>query len=357
LADAVDTIADETGRPKFVYPFAEAPERGGAAAVDVAPGVKWLRIPIEGDLGFINVWAIEEAGGWAIVDTGMGGAVSAQAWRRAFNGPLAGRPPTRIFVTHMHPDHIGMSGWLTRKYDCRLWTTRLEFVTCRSLVADTGREAPLDGVRFYRAAGWTEEQIEVYRSRFGFFGKLMHPLPDSFHRLRDGDEIVLGGRLWRIVVGSGHSPEHACLYCPELKLLISGDQVLPKISSNVSVFPLEPDADPLNDWMSSLARIKGLVPDDVLVLPAHNEPFRGLHARIDDLIGGHLKRLERMRRMLAQPKRVVDLFGALFRARIDDMLRTMATGECLAHLNYLVARGEVVRTRDDQGVDWYRAAA
>ncbi|WP_439955514.1 hypothetical protein, partial [Klebsiella pneumoniae] len=74
--------------------------------------------------------------------------------------------------------------------------------------------------------------------------------------------------------------------------LISGDQVLPKISSNVSVFPTEPDGDPLTDWLNSLAKVKREVPDDVLVLPAHNEPFRGLHARLDHLARGHERGLE-----------------------------------------------------------------
>jgi glyoxylase-like metal-dependent hydrolase (beta-lactamase superfamily II) len=158
-----------------------------------------------------------------------------------------------------------------------------------------------------------------------------------------------------VVVGSGHSPEHASLYCPDLKLMISGDQVLPKISSNVSVFPTEPEGDPLTDWLTSLARIKTRVPDDVLVLPAHNDPFHGLHARLDHLIGGHERALVRLHNLIAQPKRVVDVFGVLFRRRIDEGLLGLATGESLAHLNCLIARGEAVRERDEAGVDWYRA--
>lgn len=353
MKDGFDDMAAPAAR--LTYPFAQGPTP--TAAVDVAPGVKWLRMPLDGALGFINVWAIAEEGGWAIVDTGIGGAETVQAWREAFRTSLEERPATRVFATHMHPDHIGMAGWLTRKYGCRLWITRLEFLTCRSLATDTGREAPEDGVRFYRAAGWDHDALETYRARFGFFGKAIHVLPDSFHRLSDGDELTLGGRLWRVVVGSGHSPEHACLYCPELKLLISGDQVLPKISSNVAVFPTEPDADPLHDWLTSLARIKALVPDDVLVLPAHNEPFFGLHSRLERLIGGHRRGLERLHRLLAEPKRVVDVFPVLFRRTIDESNLGLATGESLAHLNYLLARGRAVRATDDKGVDWYRAAA
>ncbi len=167
---------------------------------------------------------------------------------------------TRVIVTHMHPDHIGMAGWITRKFGCRLWITRLEYLMCRVLSADTGREAPEDALRFYRAAGWDQDALDTYQSRFGGFGKALHALPDSFRRLTDGEEIAIGDHVWRVVVGNGHSPEHACLYCPALKLMISGDQVLPRISSNVSVFPTEPDGDPLRDWLTSLARIKTRVP-------------------------------------------------------------------------------------------------
>ncbi|WP_419720748.1 hypothetical protein [Phenylobacterium aquaticum] len=159
------------------------------------------------------------------------------------------------------------------------------------------------------------------------------------------------------MVGSGHSPEHACLHCPDLKLFISGDQVLPKISSNVSVFPTEPAGDPLTDWLTSLARIKANMPDDVLVLPAHNDPFHGLHARIDHLIGGHERGLARLHKLIAEPKRAVDVFSVLFRRKIDQWVLGMATGESLAHLNCLISRGLAERRTDENGVDWYQAKA
>lgn len=358
--DGLEDQTAEPARPKLTYPFAEGPRSG--EAIEIAPGVMWLRMPLQGSLAFINTWALADVAadgtqGWAIVDTGIAGADTMQAWRTAFKGPLGGKPVTRVFCTHMHPDHIGMAGWITRRFGCRLWISRLEFLMCRSLAADTGREAPPDALAFYKAAGWDEEAVETYRARFGGFGRGLHALPDSFHRLRDGDEVLIGGRLWEVVVGSGHSPEHVCLYCPELKLMISGDQVLPRISSNVSVFPTEPDGDPLTEWLTSLARIKTRAPDDVLVLPAHNDPFHGLHARLDHLIAGHERGLARLKAMIAEPKRAVDVFHALFRRRIDHNLLGLATGESLAHLNCLIARGEATRARDENGVDWYRAAS
>ena len=354
MADGTPDGASAERRPTLVYPLEQTPETG--ETVEIAPGVLWMRMPLGGSLAFINVWAIRDGDGWAVVDTGMRTDQTSQAWRKVFSGPLGGAPITRVFVTHLHPDHVGLAGWITRKFACRLWMTRLEYLQCRMLVADTGREAPADGIDFYRAAGWDEDALENYKARFGGFGKAIYQLPDAYRRMADGEEIVIGDHSWRVVVGSGHSPEHACLYCPELNLLISGDQVLPKISSNVSVFPTEPDGDPLNDWLTSLARIKTLIPDDVLVLPAHNDPFIGLHARLDHLINGHERGLERLMRSLAEPKRSVDVFGALFARKIDSDLLGMATGESLAHLNCLVERGRAVVERDDKGVNWYRAA-
>jgi glyoxylase-like metal-dependent hydrolase (beta-lactamase superfamily II) len=342
-------------RPALVYPFETPPETGSGEAVEVAPGVHWLRMPLGGSLAFINVWALEDGEGWCIVDTGMRTEATAAAWRRGFAGLLKGQPVGRVISTHMHPDHVGMAGWICRKFSARLWMSRLEYVTCRLLAADTGREAPEDGVRFYRQAGWDQADLEHYAARFGDFGKGVYPLPDSFRRISAGERLSIGGREWTVVVGSGHSPEHVCLYQPQLKLLISGDQVLPRISSNVSVFPTEPDGDPLDDWLTSLAAIKGRIPDDVLVLPAHNDPFHGLHARLDHLIRGHERGLTRLVERLAEPRRAVDVFSALFRRPITPDLLGMATGEALAHLNCLMHRGLAVRETDADGISWYRA--
>ncbi len=341
-------------RVPLIYPFEAPPPRG--ETLEVAPGVLWIRMPLPFKLDHINLWAIDDGEGWAVVDTGVRSEDSIATWRTLFDRSTDGRPISRVFVTHMHPDHVGMAGWLTRKFGCRLWMTRLEYLNCRALVADTGREAPADALAFYRRAGWSETAAESYKTRFGDFGKMIYALPDSYRRIHDGEVVRIGQHDWRVIVGSGHCPEHACLYSAELKLLISGDQILPRISSNVSVYPMEPDSNPMAEWLASLDKIEREVPDDVLVLPSHNECFRGLHARIAHLRKGQHTALDRLRRRLEEPRRAVDVFVSLFGRPIDEAnvpLLGMATGEALACLNYLLARGDAVCKCDANGVAWY----
>jgi glyoxylase-like metal-dependent hydrolase (beta-lactamase superfamily II) len=228
---------------------------------------------------------------------------------------------------------------------------------CRSMGVGWSAESGDDRWGLYRAAGWTAQRLEAFGGRASGFNRAMQPLPIGFRRLSDGQTLRIGGNDWRVVVGSGHSPEHACLVCEDLGVFISGDQVLPEITSNVSVNPIEPLADPLDDWLSSLARIRGLVPDNLLVLPAHKLPFYRLHNRIDALLGHHDGALARLRSELERPRRAIDVFEALFNRRITEATMMMATGESLAHLNYLVGRGEARAHPDADGVVWYSATS
>lgn len=338
------------------YPLEGVPDVGDT--MEILPGLHWVRMPLPFSLKWINLWLIDDGEpGWTIVDTGIPLDETRDAWRQIFEKKLAGRPVWRIMVTHMHPDHSGNAGWLSRKFPgAGLWMTQLEYLTCRMLVADTGRDAPQAGIDFYNAAGWTQAQVGNYRERFGEFGRAVSQMPDSYRRLRDGETIRLGGHDWQAIIGRGHSPEHCCLYSEALNVMISGDQLLPRISSNVSVHPTEPLANPLADWIASCEKLRDMVPEDVLVLPAHNEPFHGAHKRLDHLVKGHEAALKRLKQRLEEaPRRVVDVFPAVFGRAIGDDVLSMATGEALAHLRCLIERGEAGVERDGDGVDWYTA--
>ncbi|HVZ99226.1 MAG TPA: MBL fold metallo-hydrolase [Caulobacterales bacterium] len=349
--DGLEQELDRPARPTLVYPLGEPPAAGETR--EIAPGVRWVRMPLPFALKWINLWLLEDGDGWTIIDTGIAMEETREYWRAIFAATLGGKPVKRVICTHMHPDHMGLAGWICRKFEAGLWMSRLEYVTGRMLVADTGREAPEDGVRFYRGAGWDEDALDSYKVRFGGFGKAVSRVPDAYRRIEDGDTIEIGRRPWRVVVGNGHCPEHVCLWQEELKLFISGDQVLPRISSNVSVFPTEPDADPLSDWIASCKKLRAAIPNDVLVLPSHNEPFQGLHERLDNLVEGHERSLDRIEKRLREaPKRAVDLFGALYARKIGADLLGMATGEAIAHLNCLIARKRASKS-EAEGVVWY----
>lgn len=337
------------------YPFDTAPEAG--SALRVADGVRWLRMPLPFALTHINLWLVRDDDGWAIVDTGVHLPDTVAAWERVNDELLDGRGPTRVFVTHMHPDHVGMAGWLCARFGIELWMTRGEYYTCRVLAADTGREAPAAGVAFYTACGWSDDDIARYRKTFGMFGRAVSPLPEAYRRLQDGQRLLFGGATYQVLMGNGHSPEHACLYDERANVLISGDQILPTISSNVGVWPTEPEANPLRDWLASCRRLRTRLPDDVLVLPAHGKPFRGARQRLTALIDEHERGLERLLALCAEPRRACDVFGALFKGRITGSNLIMATGEAVAHLNWLRAEGALRRRTDDDGVHWYERAA
>lgn len=346
-----------THRAGLTFPFGETtPDTG--ATIPIAPGIEWVRMPLPFALKFINLWLLDDGDSWTIVDTGIPQDETREAWKKILAARVTPEKPLkRIIVTHMHPDHVGSAGWLCHKYGAELWMSQLEYVTCRMLVADTGREAPPAGTEFYRRAGWNEAALDNYRKRFGGFGRGVSRMPDSYKRLVDGETLQMAGATWNVIIGSGHSPEHVCLFCPEKNIVISGDQLLPRISSNVSVHPTEPEADPLKDWLNSCRKLLAALPEDVLVLPAHNEPFTGAHKRLQHLIDGHETALTRLRQRLSKaPATVLETFVAVFGRAIDGEELSMATGEALAHLNYLKHKGELRVLPDESGVDRYSPA-
>lgn len=327
-------------------------------AHDVAPGVRWLRSPLPYALDHVNVWLLDDDQKTLVVDTGIDDTNTRAMWDRLLDegGALAAARRIELLATHLHPDHVGMAGALQYRLGAPLLMTRGEHTAVMRTVAHARRQSPNAAhVAFLKRAGWSDHAIVAPSFLDEGFARHVSPLPRRFVRLQDGDRITAASTTWEVVTGGGHSPEHACLYSAERRLFISGDQVLERISSNVSVMFDDPDADPMHAWLSSIAKIRARVSDDVLVLPAHHSPFRGLHARLDALERGQREALDRLRAALAKPLRVVDAIEPLFRRPIFEGVQfELATGECIACLNHLIHRGEAVRSDDTEGTSWYQ---
>ena len=333
------------------YPFPEIPAAGEVR--EVVDGVFWIRMPLPFGLDHINLWLLADGDGWTIVDTGIRSKRVQKIWEELFAGAMGGRPVKRLICTHHHPDHFGLAGWLCARHEIMVWMARAEYFMGRGLVLDVQKLPPPEVMRYYRRAGLDADGMK--RMEDAGYDKLQEIIirpPSAYRRLRDTDELTIGGRLWRVVSGRGHSPEHICLLNEELGVLISGDQVLPRISSNVGVQPTEPFANPLADWLQSLRRFKAL-PDELLILPAHNEPFYGLHARLDELIQGHETRLDAIEALCGQPVTAVEILPQLFRRKLEGFDFNLGLGECLAHLHYLMEQGRVAAAEDAAGVCWF----
>lgn len=349
---SIPSPADAYSHKGLTYPFGRSfPEAG--EMLEIADGIGWARFPVPGALKHVNVAVLDDGDGVAVVDTGLAIASCKEAWETLLAGPLSGRPITRIIVTHFHPDHLGLAGWLAEGFGAPLLMTRNEWLIARVLTADVRDAPPAEALANWRLSGWDEERI-AREAALGWsrFTSVVSPVPVQYVRLVDGGHLDIGKRRWRIVTGCGHSPEHACLIDDAGGIMIAADQLLPKITSNVSLTLSEPREDPLGDWLDSIAKLKTL-DKNLLVFPGHGDPFTGLHARLDALDAGHRDRLDALAEHLAEPRRAVDCFGVLFARAVDDSIFGMATGEAMAHLRRLEVEGRAAREVRD-GVAWFR---
>jgi glyoxylase-like metal-dependent hydrolase (beta-lactamase superfamily II) len=322
---------------------------------EIAPGVHWLRMPLPFRLNHINLWLIEEDGGFALVDTGYADDPSRAIWERLFHERFADAPIRRVICTHYHSDHSGNAGLIAKRFGCELWMTQAEFNGVHAIRARNAGYASEQVIDMYLANGlspaWARElktSRESAVTRFPDF-------PDSFRRLLAGDLVTIGGRAWKVILGIGHSPEHAALYCEELKLVIAGDMLLPKISTNVSVQAIEPNGDPLALFLASLDR-HAQMPADTLALPAHGMPFRGIRERVAQLHAHHHERLDKLLAACDAPKTAADILPVLFNVQLDAYSSASAMGEGLAHLHYLYYQGKLVRERGVDGVFRFKRA-
>ena len=312
----------------LTYPLGEhAPQYG--EIYPIAPDMGWTRMPVPGNLAHINLWLLDEAnGGYAIADTGLFMQPTIDQWQLLFKGALAHRDLIRIFVTHFHPDHVGCAGWLANKFKVPIWMNRTEWLMARMLTSEQLEQPPEDVLNNRRFAGFDEARIEKLRKAgWGGFARAVSRLPAGHVRMDDGQVVRVGRRDWTVMTGGGHTPEHASLVDFDNNMIIAGDQILPRITSNVSVMDSEPEADPLGEWLASIAKFRAALPADMLVLPAHGEPFTGVHVRLDKLASGHHERLGKLERALRTVEmRAVDTFSLLFDREIDDTVYGLGSG-------------------------------
>ena len=337
------------------YPFADPPDPG--VAREVAPGVHWLRMPLPFVLNHINLWLLEDGADWVIVDSGVATDETRALWDRILVERVDGRRVSRVLVTHCHPDHAGNAGWLTDRLGAPLWMSQAEYLTAHAWRDDTAGFTHAGWMAFARANGLDEEQIASLEVRGSRYKRAVPDFPKTYHRMMDGDEITIGGRAWRVVMGYGHAPEHASLHCAELDVFISGDMLLPKISTHVGVSSVTPGDDPLGQFLDSIARYRTLLSERTLVLPSHGLPFRGAHERITQLEEHHRLRLAELEEACVEPRSAADLIGTVFRRQLDPFQTFLALGETLAHLNYLARRGVLVRAPGADGVVRFAAPA
>lgn len=317
---------------------------------EVAPGVFWLRMRLPFVLDHINLWLLREDKGWTVVDCGIATDETRAAWEQVFASGLQGLPITRVIATHCHPDHVGLADWLCSRWNAPLWMSAGEYAFARMMSASLpGSDGTAMLPHFQRHGLIDPAMLERLQGRKSYYPSLVPAVPLAYRRMQEGDEIRIGGRDWRVITGYGHSPEHVALYCPELDVLISGDMVLPRISTNVSVFAIEPEANPVQRYMDSLQRYKEL-PDSAMVLPSHGKPFRGLHTRIAQLLAHHAERLDEVFVACRTPQSAADIVPLMFKRALDAHQLTFAMGEALAHLHKLWFDELLVRQTGTDGV-------
>jgi glyoxylase-like metal-dependent hydrolase (beta-lactamase superfamily II) len=334
------------------YPFEDIPAEG--AAIKVAPGILWMRLPLPMKLDHVNIYAVEDGDGWAIVDTGFYSKRGVAIWEKMLAGPLGGKPVKTVIVTHHHPDHIGMAGWLQSAHGAELVTTRTAWLMARMLTLD---EQPLptpEAITFYIRGGIDPEVLEKRKAERPFnFADCVAPMPQGFTRIKEGDRLHIGGRDWDIRIGNGHAPEHATLWSED-GIVLGGDQLLPTISPNLGLYPNEPEADPVSDWLEACERLSLFATDDQLVLPGHKLPFTGLPTRLRQLIDNHHSALDRLAAFLTEPHTAHECFETLFRRKIWGGEYGLALVESMAHCHHLYLRGQATRRLRDDGAYLYQ---
>jgi glyoxylase-like metal-dependent hydrolase (beta-lactamase superfamily II) len=321
----------------------------------VAEGILWLRLPLPMALDHVNVYALADADGWTLIDTGMNSRKTRDIWETVLAGPLAGKTVARVLLTHHHPDHVGLVGWFQDR-GAELLTTRTAWLYARMLTLDVQDRPSAESLQFYQRAGTSPEMLAKRANERPFnFADMVAPMPLGFTRVEEGETLTLGGRRWRVRLGQGHAPDHITLWSEVDELVIGGDQLLPGISPNIGVYPTEPEADPLTEWLEATARFVPHAREDQLVLPGHKLPFTGLPFRLQQMAENHHQALERLLGHLHEPETAAGCFPALYKRPIGEGEYGLALVEAVAHLNCLLRRGQVCRSLRADGAWLWQA--
>ncbi len=335
------------------YPWEAPPAEG--EAVEAASGVLWMRLPLPMKLDHVNVYALDDGAGWTVIDTGFASRRSKAIWQQLLEGPLGGKPVTRVVVTHHHPDHIGLAGWFQSEMGAELVTTRTAWLFGRMLTLDEQPVPAPESIRFYQSAGMDADILARRKTERPFnFADVVAPLPLGFTRIKQGDQIEIGGRHWDVHTGNGHAPEHATFWSRDDNLVLAGDQILPSISPNIGVYATEPMADPVGDWIESCTQFAALARPDHLVLGGHKLPFTGLPTRMRQLLDNHHGALDRLLAYLDTPKSAGECFAPLFKRSIGEGEYGLALVESVAHLSHLYQQGRATRSRRADGAWVYQ---
>ena len=351
--NAIETTIN-SDKLELIRPLYDSAPNPGEA-LEIAPGLWWLRLPLASALDHINVYVLESKDGWTLVDTGSNTPICRAALETAFSqGALARLPLTHVIGTHFHPDHIGLAGWLV-DLGAIFQTTRTCWLQARLLQIDNHDLPRAEELKFVQAAGMKGMELAAFQRREpSDFSSLVTPVPATYQRIKQGDILKIGERKWTIHIGNGHAAEHATLWSDD-GFVITGDQILPGMSSNLSVHPSEPDADLVSEWIESCHRFARLATSQTVCLPGHNIPFRGISIRCQQLISAQEGALNRLLEHLNRPHTAIDCLEAVYRRQLQSYERNMAIAEVYGFLNHLYQAGLIDRElTDDLAYLWYR---
>ncbi len=330
----------------------QAPELG--AAVAVPHELRWIRLPVPGPLQHINVWLAPGRTGRVLIDTGLNQPQTHAAWASLALSEHLAEQLEAILVTHHHPDHFGMAGALAQRFEVPVrMSAPARAAALRSTSGTVGGSAT--DLAAYRREWGVDFAALVARARgAGTFDGLFSGIPAATAAIVEGERLGELRDPWQASLHFGHAEGHVCLYWRESDLLISGDQLLPAISSNVSLYPGAASENPLGDFLASLEKLARL-PPQTIVLPAHGAPFRGVAVRAAQVQAGHRQRLAKLSDFVCEPRDTAEIVGALFGARkLEGWNTLLAYGETLAHMRYLQLRGALLRLEQDGEVRWVR---